>query len=99
MLGFTGYAIYILLGGTVSLYLQLRKEVDGADESEIYPPLEEDELDVSSEGTEPRWVGAGESAPDEGSDAEPPEQEDAEEAQEPDDEVGGEDREDKEPEG
>ncbi|MHC4223918.1 MAG: hypothetical protein ACYSUN_08010, partial [Planctomycetota bacterium] len=36
MLGFTGYAIYIFLGGTVSLYLQLRKEVDGADEGEIY---------------------------------------------------------------
>jgi hypothetical protein len=104
MLGFTGYAIYIFLGGTVSLYLQLRKEVDGADEGEIYPPLEEEELDTASEGTEPRWVaaeesGGAESAPEEGSDAEPPEQEDTAETQDADDEVSGEDQEDKEPEG
>ncbi|MHC4934530.1 MAG: hypothetical protein ACYTGV_20350 [Planctomycetota bacterium] len=99
MLGFTGYAIYVFLGGTVSLYLQLRKEVDGADESEIYPPPEEEELDVPTVGTEPRWVGEEESASEEPSDAEPPEREDDEEAQEPDDEASGDDREDKEPEG
>jgi len=50
MLGFKGYAIYVLLGGTASLYLQLRHEVDGTDERDIYPPLDE-------EADEARWVG------------------------------------------
>jgi len=84
MLCFRGYAIYVLLGGTVSLYLQLRSDVDGADESEIYPPLDQEELD-----REPKWVGgdeatktAEEPSPEgEGNDEEPAG--DPEEPQEP----------------
>jgi len=53
-LGIKGYALYLFLGGTVSLYLQLRREVDGTDEEEIYP---ESEADAAPAG-EPRWVGA-----------------------------------------
>jgi hypothetical protein len=63
LLGFKGYALYLFLGGTASLYLQLRREVDGTDEEEIYPESEEE---MASLGEEPRWVGAeekGESPP------------------------------------
>jgi hypothetical protein len=52
LLGIRGYALYLFLGGTVSLYLQLRREVDGTDEEEIYP---ESEADAAS--GEARWVG------------------------------------------
>ncbi len=52
-LGIKGYALYLFLGGTVSLYLQLRREVDGTDEEEIYPESEAD----ASQGEEARWVG------------------------------------------
>ncbi|HEX5138414.1 MAG TPA: hypothetical protein VFY93_15670 [Planctomycetota bacterium] len=52
-LGICGYALYLFLGGTVSLYLQLRREVDGTDEEEIYP---ESEADAAPAG-EARWVG------------------------------------------
>ncbi len=53
-MGIKGYALYLFLGGTVSLYLQLRREVDGTDEEEIYPESEAD----ASPGEEARWVGA-----------------------------------------
>jgi len=52
-LGIRGYALYLFLGGTVSLYLQLRREVDGTEEEEIYP---ESEADAAPAG-EARWVG------------------------------------------
>jgi len=55
LLGFKGYALYFFLGGTASLYLHLRREVDGTDEEEIYPESEED---LAGEG-EARWVGEG----------------------------------------
>ena len=55
LLGFKGYALYLFLGGTTSVYLQLRYEVDGTDEEEIYPESEEE--------LEPRWVGEAEPAP------------------------------------
>lgn len=64
LLCFKGYAIYVLFGGTVSLYLFLRGDVDGAAESEIYPP-EDEEPDVIAE----KWVGEREGA-DEGGQAE-----------------------------
>ena len=56
LLGFKAYALYVFLGGSVSLYLQLRLEVDGTLEEEIEPPLDEDEgpQDVHV----PRWVGS-----------------------------------------
>jgi hypothetical protein len=65
MLGFKGYAIYVLLGGTVSLYLQLRRAVDGAEESEIYPPAEDEEFGAA----EPKWVA--EPQPEPGNEPEP----------------------------
>lgn len=55
LLGIRGYALYLFLGGTVSLYLQLRREVDGTDEEEIYP---ESEAEASPAAPEARWVGA-----------------------------------------
>ena len=54
LLGIRGYAFYLFLGGTVSLYLQLRREVDGTDEEEIYPESETE----AATGEEARWVGA-----------------------------------------
>jgi hypothetical protein len=53
LLGIRGYALYLFLGGTVSLYLQLRREVDGTEEEEIYPESEADAAPVG----EARWVG------------------------------------------
>jgi hypothetical protein len=58
LLGVKGYALYLFLGGTVSLYLHLRREVDGTSEEEIYPESEEE----GAAGEEPRWVGAAEKA-------------------------------------
>lgn len=55
--GFKGYALYFFLGGTASLYLQLRKDVDGTDEEEIYPASEE-----QWQAGAPKWVGGGEAA-------------------------------------
>jgi len=54
LLGFKGYALYLFLGGTTSLYLHLRRDVDGTDEEEIYPESEEE-----GGGAEPRWVAEG----------------------------------------
>jgi len=56
LLGFKGYALYILLGGSVWLFLQLRLEVDGVPEEEIQPPLDEDEQAPGA--YVPRWVGS-----------------------------------------
>jgi hypothetical protein len=53
LLGIHGYALYLFLGGTASLYLQLRREVDGTEEEEIYPESEAD----AATAAEPRWVG------------------------------------------
>jgi ABC-type multidrug transport system fused ATPase/permease subunit len=53
VLGIHGYALYLFLGGTVSLYLQLRREVDGTEEEEIYPESEAD----AAPPAEARWVG------------------------------------------
>jgi len=54
--GFKGYALYVFLGGTASLYLHLRKDVDGTDEEDIYPESEEEWEAAHAEGTEPKWV-------------------------------------------
>lgn len=56
LLGFRGYALYVFLGGTASLYLHLRQDVDGTDEQEVF--LEEEELPPPEETA--RWVGEGE---------------------------------------
>ncbi|MHC4940643.1 MAG: hypothetical protein ACYTHK_17010 [Planctomycetota bacterium] len=64
LLGFKGYAIYIFLGGSMSLYLLLRREVDGTHEDEL-AQLEDEEGARGGEGTgEARWVG-GKPTPDE----------------------------------
>jgi len=54
-LGFRGYALYVFLGGTAALYLQLRRDVDGTDERTIHPPLPEEQ--VFDATTTPKWVG------------------------------------------
>lgn len=54
LFGFKGYALYVMLGGTAWLYLQLRTEVDGTDPEEIF--LEEEA--PGPEGAAPRWVPA-----------------------------------------
>jgi hypothetical protein len=55
LLGFKGYALYVFLGGTASLYLQLRHDVDGTDEEEVF--LEGG--DAAPTEPEPRWVAEG----------------------------------------
>ncbi len=54
LLGFKGYALYALLGGTVSVYLELRRDVDGTAEDQI-GGLPEPEGATGE--PEPRWVG------------------------------------------
>lgn len=56
LLGFKGYVVYLLLGGTVSLYLMLRREVDGTHEDEL---TDEDEANTNAQGDRlsARWVG------------------------------------------
>ena len=43
--GFTGFALFYLLGGATSVYADLRADVDGTEEDEIYDEEEEDDLD------------------------------------------------------
>jgi len=57
LLGFKGYALYVFLGGTMSLYLQLRRDVDGTEEREIYPHSEE-EWEAGELPPEAKWVGS-----------------------------------------
>ena len=46
--GIAGYVVYYILGGTTAIYFQLRRDVDGTEESEIYlEDGEEDEFDFS----------------------------------------------------
>jgi len=59
LLGFKGYALYIFLGGTMSLYLMLRREVDGTHEEEL-AQIEDEEGGPAAQA---RWVGDSESAP------------------------------------
>jgi len=53
LLAFKGYALYLFLGGTASIYLLLRKEVDGTEEDEIFVP----ESAPAAAAAEPKWVG------------------------------------------
>jgi len=59
LFGFKGYALYVMLGGTAWLYLQLRSEVDGTDPEEIH--VEEEE--AGPDGSRPRWVSEPAAAP------------------------------------
>jgi hypothetical protein len=72
LLGFKGYIIYLALGGTVSLYLHLRREVDGTHEDEL---TDEDEASTNAPGDRPaaRWVGEKptDTTPDTAPDTEP----------------------------
>ncbi len=58
LLGFKGYALYALLGGTLSVYVELRLDVDGTAEDQIggLP-----EAEAAGGEPSPRWVGAPES--------------------------------------
>ncbi|MDJ0975392.1 MAG: hypothetical protein QNJ98_13085 [Planctomycetota bacterium] len=49
-LGVFGYAIYWLLGASTSIYADLRADVDGTEEDEIYLEEEEDAFDQLAEG-------------------------------------------------
>ena len=69
LMGFKGYAVYVFFGGTASIYLQLRQEIDGTEETEIYPPLEDES--EAGDGAEPRWVGTEAPAADPEPDAQP----------------------------
>ncbi|MGQ0613190.1 MAG: hypothetical protein ACT4PV_05575 [Planctomycetaceae bacterium] len=55
LLAFKAYALYVFLGGTASLYLILRRDVDGTDEEEVYLP--DEEVSVPTPAEQPRWVG------------------------------------------
>jgi len=54
LLGFKGYALYAILGGTVSIYVELRQDVDGTAEDQI-AGLPEPEAGAGE--PDPRWVG------------------------------------------
>jgi len=54
-----GYALYIFLGGTMSMYLMLRREVDGTHEDEL-AQIEDEE---NGPGARARWVGESEKKP------------------------------------
>ena len=49
-IGFTGFALFYLLGGATSVYADLRADVDGTEEDEIYVESEDDDLDALAEG-------------------------------------------------
>jgi hypothetical protein len=55
LLGFKGYVIYLFLGGSMSLYLLLRREVDGTHEDEL---AQSEEIEAPrDEADRARWVG------------------------------------------
>ena len=54
---FKGYAIYVFFGGSASLYLTLRREVDGTDEEEIFLGENDPGRPPSGDGGAARWVG------------------------------------------
>jgi hypothetical protein len=54
---FKGYAIYVFFGGSASLYLTLRREVDGTDEEEIFLGENDPGRPASGDGGSARWVG------------------------------------------
>ncbi len=49
-LGVSGYAIYWLVGASTSVYADLRADVDGTEEDEVYIEEEDRELDELAEG-------------------------------------------------
>ena len=54
---FKGYAIYVFFGGSASLYLTLRREVDGTDEEEIFLGENDPGRPVPGDRGAARWVG------------------------------------------
>ncbi|MDJ0523291.1 MAG: hypothetical protein QNJ90_14570 [Planctomycetota bacterium] len=49
-LGVSGYALYWLIGASSSVYADLRADVDGTEEDEVYIEEEDQDLDVVAEG-------------------------------------------------
>ncbi len=49
-LGVSGYALYWLIGASSSVYADLRADVDGTDEDEVYVEEEDQDLDIVAEG-------------------------------------------------
>jgi hypothetical protein len=84
-LGVSGYAIYWLLGAATSVYADLRADVDGTEEDDVYIEEEEQDLDdlaeggpvteaaavdtASSETSQPSGEGEGPASPDASPDA------------------------------
>ena len=57
-MAFKGYVIYLFLGGSVSLYLMLRREVDGTHEDELGDGAEAATPEAESKSNDKaRWVG------------------------------------------
>ena len=63
-LGVSGYAIYWLIGGATSVYADLRADVDGTEEDEVYIEEEQGDLDALAEGGPAIEGAAAESAAD-----------------------------------
>lgn len=55
--GIYGYAVYWMIGASSSVYADLRADVDGTDEDEVYLEEEEEDLDSLAEGG-PTYEGA-----------------------------------------
>ncbi len=49
-LGVSGYALYWLIGASTSVYADLRADVDGTEEDEVYVEEEDQDLDIVAEG-------------------------------------------------
>lgn len=78
-LGVSGYALYWLIGAATSVYADLRADVDGTEEDEVY--IEEEERDLEDLAEEGPAVEA-EAAEAEAPAAESPEAEESQDAQE-----------------
>ncbi len=68
-LGIFGYAVYWFLGASTSVYADLRADVDGTEEDEIYLEEEEEDFDAFAEAVDksepaPPAPGASEAAPE-----------------------------------
>ena len=62
-LGVSGYALYWLIGGATSVYADLRADVDGTEEDEVYIEDEQGDLDALAEGGPAVEGAAADSAP------------------------------------
>jgi len=71
-LGIFGYAIYWFMGATTSVYADLRADVDGTEEDEIYLEEEEEDFDALAEAAAEAEKAAAPAAEQAGGEAEAP---------------------------